>query len=482
MTPIDASLRAPSAFFTILRQELVLLWRERSLPIVLLLLTAVLAGGLADGLQRIDQKDAQLAAIAAEQNKQWDTIATMLKAAEEAKTPTPYASPRVLGLSPANRSVSLPTLPLAPLALGQSDLMTNLLRISGYSEAQFLYDTDIENPWRLTSGQFDAAFVIVFLLPLLVFGLSYNLLSAEREQGTLRLLLAQRVSPASLALGKGAARALALAAPLLAAPLAALLLFRPVADASALLADWLLWSTLALAYGLLWLALAVLVNSFGRSSAFNALALVGAWVAVTLVAPITLNLVVDTIHPALSRAGMIELETEATDESARRNADLDRVDYSRKQRPADGAAPPSAMAMRGKNMQKEISERLRPWVEEYEARDQTRRDFVDAFRILSPAAAVLEGMSALAGTDADRYARFRLAAAEFFRDKTERLQSRLESGVLVTEAEFRAAPRFEWSEDRPILLLRGAWSLAQILVPTISIAAIALWRLRRIPV
>ena len=52
----------------------------------------------------------------------------------------------------------------------------------------------------------------------------------------------------------------------------------------------------------------------------------------------------------------------------------------------------------------------------------------------------------------------------------------------MTEAEFRAAPRFEWNEDRRILLLRGAWSLAQILFAAGVIAALALRRRRHFSV
>ena len=43
-------------------------------------------------------------------------------------------------------------------------------------------------------GRFDLAFVTVYLLPLLVLALSYNVLSEEREQGTLARTLAPTLS------------------------------------------------------------------------------------------------------------------------------------------------------------------------------------------------------------------------------------------------------------------------------------------------
>ena len=43
-------------------------------------------------------------------------------------------------------------------------------------------------------GRFDLAFVLIYLYPLLILALTYNLLSAEKEQGTLALALSQPVS------------------------------------------------------------------------------------------------------------------------------------------------------------------------------------------------------------------------------------------------------------------------------------------------
>jgi ABC-2 type transport system permease protein len=46
----------------------------------------------------------------------------------------------------------------------------------------------------------------VFLFPLRILALSYNLLSAEREQGTLALVLSQPVRLSTVVLGKLVAR------------------------------------------------------------------------------------------------------------------------------------------------------------------------------------------------------------------------------------------------------------------------------------
>ena len=60
------------------------------------------------------------------------------------------------------------------------------------------YDADmaeeIANPERLQTGTLDFAFVLLFLLPLLLLILLYNIKSAEAEQGFLPLIEVQTAS------------------------------------------------------------------------------------------------------------------------------------------------------------------------------------------------------------------------------------------------------------------------------------------------
>jgi ABC-2 type transport system permease protein len=58
----------------------------------------------------------------------------------------------------------------------------------------------------LLSGRFDLAFVILYLYPLLILSLGYNLVSGEKEAGTLALTLSQPVALRTLVAGKVAMR------------------------------------------------------------------------------------------------------------------------------------------------------------------------------------------------------------------------------------------------------------------------------------
>jgi ABC-2 type transport system permease protein len=54
----------------------------------------------------------------------------------------------------------------------------------------------------VASGQFDAAFVVLFLYPLLICAVSFDLTATERDRGTLRMVLAQPVTLGDVVAGK----------------------------------------------------------------------------------------------------------------------------------------------------------------------------------------------------------------------------------------------------------------------------------------
>ena len=103
-------------------------------------------------------------------------------------------SPGAVGATVGARPALLPPGPLAVLAVGQRDVWPTAVRVSSRLDPlRDRYDT-LESPRALALGHLDLVFVLVHLLPLLIFALGYDLVSGERERGTLPLLL---VSPAA---------------------------------------------------------------------------------------------------------------------------------------------------------------------------------------------------------------------------------------------------------------------------------------------
>jgi ABC-2 type transport system permease protein len=182
--------------------------------------------------------------------------------------------------------------PLAPLALGLREVQPYQLRVRMLTLEGQLYESELTNPATLATGSFDLTFVLVFLYPLVLIALLHNLVSADREGGTWTLLLASTARPAQVILLRALVRGAAVIGVwLLTVAGAAVWLGLPL-DSS--LAGLLAASTAFLCF---WVALATAVAAWGRTSDFNALALAGAWLLLTILLPAACNLAVSLAIP-----------------------------------------------------------------------------------------------------------------------------------------------------------------------------------------
>jgi ABC-2 type transport system permease protein len=188
-------------------------------------------------------------------------------------------------------AVHQPT-PWASLALGQRDVNPYYLKLRLLGLQGQLYASENVNPGKLLSGNFDLAFVLVYLFPLLIIALSFNLLSGEKEQGILMLLLAQPVRP-GLVVGAKLTFRLGLVLGL-----AGLLSAIGLAWARVPLDGRVgLWLVLTGLYCLFWFGVALLVTAWQRSSAFNAVALLSAWLLLLVLVPSLLQEYVSAACP-----------------------------------------------------------------------------------------------------------------------------------------------------------------------------------------
>lgn len=208
----------------------------------------------------------------------------------QAKYPGP-ADAGEIGYYHTTFAVHHPT-PWASLALGQRDVNPYYLKLRLLGLQGQLYASENVNPTKVLTGNFDLAFVVVYLVPLLIIALGFNILSSEKEQGILPLLLAQPVSAVWLVaakLGFRLALVLALVGLLSAVGLA---WARVPLDGRVAL-----WLALVGLYCLFWLGVVLLITAWQRSSSFNAVALLGAWLVLLVMVPNLLNVYVTAARP-----------------------------------------------------------------------------------------------------------------------------------------------------------------------------------------
>ena len=474
-------------FALVFAHEARLLWADRSLWLVCGLLALLLGFGLYNGLAETTRREQVLERIRAQEpQREANNIERLRRVLAGQEQPDPFANPAdpaSVGSGMGARHAVLPYRALAPLALGQSDMQPNYYRVSYRSRASFMDDTELESPWHLLSGPFDAVFVIVYLLPLAILALSWNLLSSEREQGTLRLLMSQPLALRTLVGGKLALRALAVLATLLVVLVSVLVATRPALLSFEGVAQLGATTAVVLAYGAFWFALAGAVNALGRSSAFNALLLVASWVLLVLLLPVLLNLAVSMASPAPSRIELAARTRLAAIEGLNRYSKMLSADYRYVTQPdtllpKDGkfevASRRRAQYLVGRDTDREIEMLL----DRFDAQLAAQQALVDRWSWLSPAIVANESLTTLAGTGSNRYLRFRKQVGRYHAEWKAFFEPRLLQGLAMTEADLRALPRFDWAEvpnrDLWIDVWRGTLLLA------LPAALLALWARRRL--
>lgn len=479
-------------FLLVLRHECRVLVADRSLVAVMVLTAALVLLGLFNGLDASQQREQTVAALLVKQDEtRVENIARLRRIMAGEEKPDPFsnpANPALVGGGQGARLAVMPALPLAPLAFGQSDLLPDHYRVSYRHKATFMHDAEIENPWNLLSGRFDLAFVLVYLLPLMICAMSYNLLSAEREQGILKLLMSQPLSLRSLLLGKMLVRLLPLLAIATLLPAAALIVLRPevrALDQLGLLAGW---GALTMVYALFWFVLAAAANLFGRSSATNAIVLISSWVGLVLVAPVLLNVVVAALSPAPSRIALATETRLVTINGLNRYNELLSTDYRYTDKPE------LLLPQQGRF---EVPERLRAFylihrdvdreiegmLAKFDRQLAGQQALVDRFGWISPAVIFHEAVASLAGTGARRHQNFKRQIDAFHREWRAYFEPRVHDGTAIGEADYSAMPDFVWREEARAEMVRDlALRLLQILLPVAVLAGIAIRRLRRFSV
>lgn len=182
--------------------------------------------------------------------------------------------------------------PLAALSIGQRDVNPGIQNLTIRTLEAQKYDTDLNNPSNLQTGNLDLGFVIIYLFPLVIIAFTFNLLSEENETGTWRLVAVQSRSTLQFLFTKLSVRAIFLYATLLILfGLAIIMLPLPINNA---LLGFVLLSIFYLGF---WFALSFLVVSFKRSSSFNVLTLLSAWVALAILLPASINNYVANQYP-----------------------------------------------------------------------------------------------------------------------------------------------------------------------------------------
>jgi ABC-2 type transport system permease protein len=348
--------------------------------------------------------------------------------------------------------------------VGQSDIYPPVLAVRP-SDRELLSSVEPNgNPLKLLIGHFDLAFVVLFLYPLFILAVSFDLLASEREQGTLALIGSQPVSIRALLFGKVAARALLTVATTLICALIGFLLTGTVTSGPDAALRLLFWFVAVAVYGAVWFGLAVWINSWGRGSLFNALSAVSCWLLATFLVPAFLVITAEKLYPLPRSAELAAVRREADFEANERR---NRMSPEEQQALISGfiesnpeLQQPGAWNDKGKSQlfiyaqRQATAHRVDPQVQRVAGQRKRQAAFVRSLTWLSPALLLQGVLYDLAGTGPGRREHFIDEAARYQRDFERFLWPRILTGGTISSTELKDIPRFKYREEASSAVVR----------------------------
>ncbi len=369
---------------------------------------------------------------------------------------TPYE----MGGKTAKRYLHKSPPPLALLSVGQRDLFESTYAIS-LREGDYTFMSGherLDNPLLTYLGSFDFAFVIVWLLPLLIIVFSYQLISGEDELGTLPLLLSQPISFRKLLFVKTSVRFFLISVYLITAVLLVLAVFgRGVFGEPMYIFFLLCWILL---YALFWFLLSSFINLFRLPSTTNLSFLFAVFLLFVVILPTSWGLITDMKNPVPTRLDLVNKMREATREIDNDSASLLNAYYfdHPELMPEGNVRNMAQYVYKNALKNKMVAAAARPVVDQYYTQMDLQID--QSFRSIyvSPAIILYTGFDALAQSGAGDYLEFqkksdraRLTWRDFFEKK-------IFKDDLLTDADIRALPDFSFTADPPKkTIVAGIW-------------------------
>src|SRR5665213_3551672 len=195
----------------IMMNEWRILSRERILHLALPIYCVMLVFGVMNGTAWRSFLESNVAEAQRSVNAQFASIQQQVDRIQsgQAQAPNVLEDPRMPAAMARTKSYEYATKPpgvATAIAIGQSDLLSSYVKVQWRPMFRQSNAGEIQNPETLATGVFDLSFVLIYLYPLLIIALSFNVLSSERESGTEVLLLSQPVTVSKFVFGKVALR------------------------------------------------------------------------------------------------------------------------------------------------------------------------------------------------------------------------------------------------------------------------------------
>lgn len=253
-----------------LAKEFKLLWRSNSFKILTLILALLALFAIGRGIILSNHIARNFAKIEQLQIKERENIAKTYAAAGDA------GSAAYFGFELIKQTPN----PFNFITQGQSDLGPQATRIRSLALIPQIYESEIINPESLVKGRFDYSFLAVFLLPLFIIAVLFDLRASEAEAGREVFLIANAKSFSRILIMRAILRmGILLCAILLPLFMGALINSAPMAAIFKIAFYIVLYSSF-------WVIICTIFIIFGANSRLSALGQLAIWSVLLIISPI----------------------------------------------------------------------------------------------------------------------------------------------------------------------------------------------------
>ncbi|MBP6794546.1 MAG: ABC transporter permease subunit [Saprospiraceae bacterium] len=368
--------------------------------------------------------------------------------------------------------------PLAILSTGQSDIFSEEILISAPAREPGLKIDDISNPLHRLYGNIDPSFILVFLLPLLIIALGYNVLTGEREADTLKLLNIQNRSFKNWIWVKSLVPFGFLSLVFIFVTLFLLWMH----DAGTIKYPFPLFLVVVsiIAYIFLWCLLVLLINLKSNSSSAAAVVLAGCWIFFVFILPTLIQLSSMAIYKVPSRveyitqyrATYIEAEKQGRREMLNQyffdHPELAKPDTSN-QRYKDNLFAIHTLALFD-NIRKSTAS----ITQTYEEQKMKSIGLSNLLQVMSPAAIFNSSLNYIAGTSEKQYRDFSNLAIAFRLNHLESIKQKVLKDEEMKAEVVKSRPEFNylaigWNGALPGVVLLLIYGMVLLIIIRINI-------------
>lgn len=298
-------------------------------------------------------------------------------------------------------------LPESAIAVGQADIYPYLFRMLVNNKQQLAEQYDYQNPLLLKLGQFDLAFVLIYLLPLVLIAINHNVLAYEHHSGQFKILALQGETGISLSVHQLIARAMCVLLPLVLTVIATLYYFNRDIQFN----SYLILVGAIVCYALFWMVLILLCVSFARPATFNAAVLMSSWLCLVVIIPAALTSFIEFSHPTPSRIEYIDTLRASTDKvnhdaSKALSNYLEDHPELRENEPAKGSYVLTRVAKIDA-----LERAMKPTDDAFTETLISQQALAQQFRFLTPATLLQTSLNRISGNDLARHQAFMSAVS-----------------------------------------------------------------------